>query len=59
MSRDQFRTIGALTGLVLGILFMLGLGMGGLMPAAIFGAGGAVAGGMSGEKIYDRRGGSQ
>ncbi|TWU10958.1 hypothetical protein [Allorhodopirellula heiligendammensis] len=54
--RDTFRSVGAIIGLVLGLALMWMLGWGGMVPAAIFGAGGAVIGGMSGERIADRGG---
>lgn len=54
--RDTFRSIGAITGLAAGLGLMWLLGMGGMVPAAFFGAGGAVIGGMSGERVADRRG---
>ncbi len=57
--RDTFRSLGALSGLACGLGLMWLLGLGGTVPAAIFGAGGAVMGGMSGERIADRRGRSQ
>ena len=53
MNRDNFRTIGAITGLVIGIGLMLLIGMAGLVPAALFGAGGAVLGGIIGERVHD------
>lgn len=59
MTEDTFRTIGAVTGLILGIGLMMGLGYTGMVPGAIFGAGGTVAGGMSGEKFYQWRGRGQ
>ncbi|MBB3208997.1 outer membrane lipoprotein SlyB [Rhodopirellula rubra] len=52
--RDTFRTVGALTGLCVGLSLMWLMGMGGLIPAAIFGAGGAVIGGLTGERVHDR-----
>jgi len=52
--RDTYRTVGALSGLAIGMTSMWLFGFGGLIPAAIFGAGGAVIGGMSGERIHDR-----
>lgn len=52
--RHSFRSFGAIAGLALGLGMMWLLGLGGMVPAAIFGAGGAVIGGMSGERIADR-----
>ena len=46
--------IGAISGLLIGLTVMYLLGMGGLVPAAVFGAGGCVLGGISGEQIHDR-----
>ena len=54
MNRETFRTVGAITGLVVGLLIMNLAGLGGLVYAAIFGAGGCVMGGISGERIHDR-----
>lgn len=55
MTVDGFRSIGAITGLVIGLALMIGLGYGGMIPGFLFGAGGAVAGGISGEKLYAKR----
>lgn len=55
MSRDTHRSIGAIAGLGIGLGLMMTLGFSGLVPAAIFGATGCVIGGMSGERIYDKR----
>ncbi|MCA9138575.1 MAG: hypothetical protein KDB00_17510 [Planctomycetales bacterium] len=52
MSRDNYRSIGAITGLALGITLMISLGKHGVIPGAIFGAGGALAGGVLGERIH-------
>ena len=55
MTEDAHRSTCAILGLVLGLgLMMLG-GYQGMIAGAIFGAGGAVAGGIAGEKIYARR----
>ncbi|MGV3485331.1 MAG: hypothetical protein ACO1RT_13005 [Planctomycetaceae bacterium] len=51
MNRDTRRSIGAITGLTIGLTAMWLLDLHGLIAAFIFGAGGAVAGGMIGEKI--------
>lgn len=56
MTRDATRTIGAISGLVIGLGSMTFLGMGGLVTSACFGAGGSVIGGMLGERFYDRGG---
>ena len=52
MSRENYRSIGAIMGLVVGILLMLGLRQGGVIPGAIFGAGGALIGGILGERVH-------
>lgn len=52
--RDTYRTVGALSGLAVGLTLMWLFGLGGLVYAGVFGAGGAVIGGMSGERIHDR-----
>lgn len=53
MARDTARSLGAVTGLSLGFLIMWALGLTGLVAAFGFGAGGAVLGGMTGERIAD------
>ena len=52
MTEERYRSIGALVGLGLGIGLMIALGFGGIVPAAVFGAGGCVAGAIVAEKIY-------
>ena len=52
MTEDSSRSVGAIIGLVLGLGLMFLIGFGGMIPGAIFGAGGAVAGGITGEKLY-------
>ncbi|MFG0291215.1 MAG: hypothetical protein ACF8CQ_23835 [Rhodopirellula sp. JB044] len=52
--RDTFRTVGALTGLCVGLSLMWLLGWGGVLASGFFGAIGAVVGGMAGERIHDR-----
>lgn len=54
MNRENYRTVGAILGLAVGILLMVAVGLNGLIAGAIFGAGGCVLGGISGEKLYDR-----
>ncbi|MEM9365719.1 MAG: hypothetical protein AAGD07_06960 [Planctomycetota bacterium] len=54
MNREGYRSVGAIAGLLSGIAMMTWLTSGGLVIAAVFGAGGAVAGGMLGEQVYDR-----
>lgn len=50
MKTETKRSIGAIIGLSTGIALMWALKLYGLVPGFIFGAGGAVAGGMLGEK---------
>ncbi|MCS7470460.1 hypothetical protein NZK35_27735 [Stieleria sp. ICT_E10.1] len=58
MSRESYRSVGAIVGLGLGIALMVMAGQGGVLPGAIFGAGGALAGGILGEKIHAMRHGN-
>ncbi len=58
MSKDTYRSIGAILGLCLGLGLMIAIGWGGMIPGAVFGAGGAVAGGISGEKVFAWRRGA-
>jgi outer membrane lipoprotein SlyB len=55
MSEDNYRTICSVLGLVIGLGIMFASGWGGMIPGAIFGAGGAVAGGIIGEKLFARK----
>ena len=58
MTKDASRSIGAIAGLCLGIALMMAIGFHDMVSSALFGAGGAVAGGVTGEKIFawlDRR----
>lgn len=55
MSEDLYRSMFAIIGLVLGMVLMVALGLGGMIPGALFGAGGAVLGGMTGEWIARRK----
>jgi hypothetical protein len=55
MTRESYRRIGAVSGLSGGWLAMYLLGYWSLMPAAIFGMVGCVAGAITGEKLHDRR----
>jgi hypothetical protein len=52
VNRDRYRTIGALLGLAAGWGLMRGLGLSGIAVAAVFGAGGCVAGAIAAEKVY-------
>lgn len=52
MNRDRYRSLGALLGLALGVMLMLVLTSGGMIPGAVFGAGGAVLGGIGGEQLH-------
>ncbi|QDS96161.1 hypothetical protein FF011L_49690 [Roseimaritima multifibrata] len=54
MSEQNYRTIGAISGLVLGMVAMRVLGFGGMIPGAVFGAGGAVLGAMAAERVFRR-----
>lgn len=56
MSEQAYRSIFAILGLAVGLGLMMLLGLGGMIPGAIFGAGGAVLGGMTGEQIARRSG---
>jgi hypothetical protein len=55
MKTETSRSIGAIIGLTLGIAIMWALGLGGMIPGFFFGAGGAVAGGMTGERLNPGR----
>ncbi len=52
MTRDHYRTIGALLGLAVGVVCMIWLGYRGVVPSAMFGAGGCVLGGTLGESMH-------
>ena len=52
MTRDHFRTIGALVGLAAGIALMILLGFRGMVSNAIFGASGCVLGGITAEAFH-------
>jgi outer membrane lipoprotein SlyB len=52
MTEESSRSVGAILGLVIGLGLMFLLGFGGMIPGALFGAGGAVAGGVTGEKVF-------
>ena len=54
MSEEIYRSVFALIGLALGLGLMFALGFGGMVPGALFGAGGAVLGGITGERIARR-----
>ena len=54
-SEQAYRSVFAILGLVVGLGVMVLLGMGCMIPGAVFGAGGAVLGGMLGERIARRR----
>ena len=55
MNEDSYRTIGAIIGLAFALVLMVGMGLGGMIPGALFGAGGAVVGGICGEKFFASR----
>lgn len=52
MTRDSFRSVGAIVGLILGILIMKWSGQSGVMAGGLFGAGGALMGGIAGEQVH-------
>jgi hypothetical protein len=56
MSKENYRTIGAVIGLTLGIALTIAVrivfGHSSMISGALFGAGGAVAGGISGEQVH-------
>lgn len=58
MTEQGYRSIFAILGLVLGLGLMVLLGLGGMIPGAVFGAGGAVVGGITGERVARRMGAS-
>jgi uncharacterized membrane protein len=54
--REQvYRSVCAILGLILGMVCMVALGLQSLVGGAIFGAAGAVLGGMTGERLARRR----
>ena len=55
MTEQGWRSLCAVIGLLLGMVLMVASGQGGMIGGAIFGAGGAVLGGMVGERIARRR----
>jgi len=57
MRRESYRSIGAIIGLAVGFALMKLVGQSGVMPGAIFGAGGALAGGIVGERVHAMRNG--
>ena len=56
MTQDRYRSIGAIAGLAIGLGIMIAIGRGGMIAGFLFGAGGAVVGGIIGEKMFTRRG---
>lgn len=54
MKQDTARRMGAILGLTLGIVLMISLGFAGILPGAIFGAGGCVIGAITAEKLHAR-----
>ncbi|TWU45914.1 hypothetical protein Q31b_10900 [Novipirellula aureliae] len=54
MTKETYRSIGAIVGITIGVFAMWLLNFGGLVPGFFFGAGGAVVGGISGERIFAR-----
>ncbi len=55
MGRETSRKLGALVGLAIAVAVMNGLGFAGVIPLFLFGVGGAVGGGMTGERLSDWR----
>lgn len=55
MSRESYRSIGAIIGLVIGFALMKLAGQGDIVAGAIFGAGGALSGGIIGERVHAMR----
>ena len=55
MSRERYRSLGAIAGLAIGIVLMNLVGQSGVLPGAIFGAGGALLGGIIGERVHAMR----
>ncbi len=51
ISKDTARRIGAIAGLIIGILVMRATGYSGIMASAVFGASFCVVGAMIGERI--------
>ncbi len=54
MSEESYRRIFSIVGLALSLGIMFASGFSGIIPGAIFGAGGAVCGGITGEQLYRR-----
>lgn len=52
MTEERYRSLGAIVGLASGVGLMVALGYGGVMPGALFGAGGCVAGAIAAERLY-------
>lgn len=52
MTEQTYRTIGSLLGLAMGIALMFLLGLRGIVPSALLGAGGCVAGAITAERLY-------
>ena len=52
MSEQHYRSVGSIIGLVAGLGLMVLFGYAGMVPGALFGAGGCVAGGITGEKVF-------
>lgn len=49
--RERNRSLGAIIGLSIGLLLMWALGLGGVLYGFVFGAGGAVVGGITAERF--------
>jgi len=55
MTQETYRSIGAIVGVIIGVVSMALLGFSGLIAGFCFGAGGAVLGGILGERVYSMR----
>ncbi|WP_345683497.1 hypothetical protein [Novipirellula caenicola] len=55
MTQETYRSIGAIAGVITGVVSMALLGFSGLIAGFCFGAGGAVLGGILGERVHSMR----
>ncbi|TWU26469.1 hypothetical protein Pla52o_03220 [Novipirellula galeiformis] len=55
MSQETYRSLGAIAGVITGVVSMALLGFSGLIAGFCFGAGGAVLGGILGERFHGWR----
>lgn len=56
MTEQGYRSVGAVTGMVVGLVLMRVVGHAGLVATFCYGAGGTVIGGMIGERLHEQRG---